>query len=226
MLADFHVHTVLSDGTLTPIEAGRRLAHNGFKVVAFADHVGFGSMERIITEVKRDCDILTEEFGIVALPGVELTHVPPSRICTLAKKAKEMGAKIVVVHGETLVEPVPGGTNDAALACGYVDILAHPGIISHEQVELAKKNNVFLEITSRQGHCLANGHVVSVCREVGALSLLIVNSDTHSSADILTDKKIVQVALGAGLRSNETNMVLRENVLLLLRKLGINLLEV
>ena len=64
----------------------------------------------------------------------------------------------MVVHGETLVEPVEEGTNHEAIMAG-VDILAHPGLISEEDVRLAKERKVLLEISARKGHSLSNGHV-------------------------------------------------------------------
>ena len=54
------------------------------------------------------------------------------------------GAEIVVVHGETIVEPVIKGTNWSAVNCPEVDILAHPGLITVEEVEIAKYNDIAL----------------------------------------------------------------------------------
>ena len=51
------------------------------------------------------------------------------------------------------------GTNWSAVNCPEVDILAHPGLITVEEVEVAKENGIALEISSRRGHCLGNGHV-------------------------------------------------------------------
>lgn len=62
----------------------------------------------------------------------EITHVPPSRIAEVSEKAKKLGAKIVVIHGETISEPVAPGTNHESIMCEFVDILAHPGFISEE----------------------------------------------------------------------------------------------
>ena len=39
----------------------------------------------------------------------------PIKIAEIAFKAKEAGAEIIVVHGESLVEPVEQGTNEAAI---------------------------------------------------------------------------------------------------------------
>jgi histidinol phosphatase-like PHP family hydrolase len=83
-----------------------------------------------------------KDFPITVLPGVELTHVAPARIAPLARRAKELGAAIVVVHGETIVEPVEPGTDRAAVECTDVDILAHPGFITLEEARLAAQNGI------------------------------------------------------------------------------------
>lgn len=169
----------------------------GYRGIALTDHVGFGSLERIITEVARDCEIARRHWDIIAFPGVELTHVPPAAIGEAARRAKELGAVIVVVHGETITEPVESGTNTAALQSKYVDILAHPGLLTLEQVEMARANGVFLEISARKGHCLTNGHVARLAGVAGAK--LILNSDAHDSPDLLTREHASNVLTGAGL---------------------------
>ena len=75
--------------------------------------------------------------------------------------AKDMKIPLIVLHGETVVEPLEKGTNRAAIESG-IDILAHPGLISEEDVKLAAKLNVNLEITTRKGHSLTNGHVAKL----------------------------------------------------------------
>ena len=72
----------------------------------------------------------------------------------------------MVVHGETIVEPVAPGTNKAAIEAN-ADILAHPGIISTEDLLLAKEKGVTLEITSRKGHSLSNGYVAKEAMKFG-----------------------------------------------------------
>jgi histidinol phosphatase-like PHP family hydrolase len=103
---------------------------------------------------------------------------------------------IVVAHGETLVEPVHPGTNRAAIEA-RVDILAHPGLITKEEAELASKNGVHLEITARKGHSLSNGHVAWRAGEAGAK--LVIDTDTHEPGDLITDEFARNILLGAGL---------------------------
>ncbi len=107
---------------------------------------------------------------------------------------------LIVVHGETLVEPVAPGTNRAALEAD-IDILSHPGLITREEAALARKRGIFLELSARKGHCLANGHVAQLAREVGAS--LIVNTDAHAPGDLITREQAEQVARGAGLSDPE-----------------------
>lgn len=193
-LTDFHTHTFLSDGVLPPAEQIRRFIVNGFYAMAITDHVDSSNIDFILNSLIN----LQEDFRdeIIFIPGVEITHVPPYRIPILAKKAKERNC-LVVVHGETIVEPVAEGTNLAAVSCPDVDILAHPGNLSFEEAEAAKKNDVFLEITTRGGHDLGNGRVARFALEAGAK--LIVNSDFHAPRDFLTMKKAKETARGAGI---------------------------
>lgn len=218
MLYDFHTHTFLSDGTLSPIELIRRASVKGYTVVALTDHVGVGSLERVIKEINEDCALARAYWNILALPGVELTHLPPPAIAETAHKAKKLGAKLVIVHGETTIEPVENGTNLAAVQCPYVDILAHPGLLTPEEAILAAQNNVFLELTSRQGHSLTNSHTASLAQKAGAK--LLVNSDAHDSTDLLTQTSAKAIAVASGLTNQQQQQVLVQNPLLLLEKIG------
>jgi len=179
----------------------RRFAAAGYATIGVTDHVGAGGMERIISEVAEDAEIASREFGIAVLPGVELTHIPPAEVARLARRARSAGAKIVLVHGETLVEPTAPGTNVAAAACPDVDILVHPGLIDREVARAARENGVYLEITARKGHCLTNGHVARVARDEGAP--LIFGLDAHGPGDIVTADMRDRVLLGAGLDRSE-----------------------
>lgn len=215
-LVDFHTHSLLSDGELTPVELLRRASVAGYRALAIADHCGPAALARLLEELVADCALAREQWGIEAIPAVELTHLPPSSIAPAARRAKELGAWLVVVHGETPVEPVPRGTNRAALECPEVDILAHPGLLTPDEAALSAQNGVFLELTARRGHCLANGWVALLARRSGAR--LLVSSDAHSPADLLTPQLARTVAQGAGLSAREIKL-LAENVHLLLAKL-------
>ncbi len=209
MVYDFHTHSFLSDGVLSPIELIRRAQVIGYRAVAITDHVGVGHLARLIGEVTADCSLAQAHWDIIVIPGVELTHVPARAIAETAERAKQLGACIVAVHGETVVEPVEKGTNLAALSSPHVDILAHPGLLSIEEAKLAAENDIFLEISARKGHCLANGYIANLAQQVGAK--LLLGSDTHSEEDLLTTSLVDAIVRGAGLDSSACHQVLTVN---------------
>ena len=217
MVYDFHAHTSLSDGSLSPVELIRCSLVRDYRAIALTDHVGVGYLERLVHEISSDCALARMNWPILAVPGVELTHLPPAAIADAAKRAKDSGAWLVVVHGETIMEPVEKGTNRAALACPDVDILAHPGLITEEEAELAVSSGVFLELSARKGHSLTNGHIARMAKLTGAK--LLVDSDAHDEADLLTFSLARQVALGAGLDDTEIDEVLVTNAQALLQRL-------
>lgn len=217
MVYDFHTHTLLSDGSLSPMELIRRALVRDYKAIALTDHVGIGYLDRIIRELANDCALARAHWDILAIPGVELTHIPPQAIGETARRAKELGAWLVVVHGESIIEPVEKGTNIAALQCPSVDILAHPGLITLEEAELAAAEGIFLEITARNGHSLTNGHISHLARLAGAK--LLLNSDAHDEADLFTPDLARKIAQGAGLNEEEIDEVLANNTHALLKRL-------
>jgi histidinol phosphatase-like PHP family hydrolase len=197
---DFHTHTLVSDGELGAAELGRRAFVNGYTVIGLADHVDQATLEHTLTSALIACRALPTHLGLSVLAGVELTHVPPDQIEDLVVWSKELGAQFVVVHGESPVEPVAPGTNQAAIEAG-ADILAHPGFFTRELAALAKKRGVFIELSARPGHSLANGYLAKLAQEEGFN--LMVNSDAHDIGDILTPETQRLVALGAGLTQEQ-----------------------
>jgi len=206
---DLHTHSILSDGEMLPIELIRRMAVIGYTTIAVTDHVDPSNATSVIatlTQVRESAHL----FGVRLLCGVEITHVPPEQIAELARRSKEAGADVVVVHGETPVEPVAEGTNHTACSCKYVNVLAHPGLITIEDALLAAKNNIALELTSRGGHNRTNGHVAQIARE--AACQLVVNSDAHAPHDLLDKRAKFIVAKGAGLTDAECRQVISLNI--------------
>lgn len=207
-MIDLHTHSLFSDGVLVPSELVRRAVMKGYEVIAITDHADASNLDFIIPRVAAVCKELSRRWKITALPGIELTHVPPETFTELTERARSLGAAIVVAHGETLVEPVHPGTNRAAIEA-RVDILAHPGLITREDAGLAVKNKVYLEITSRKGHSLSNGHVARLAGEVGAK--LVIDTDSHEPGDLITDDFARAVLLGAGLSTERAAEVLKNS---------------
>lgn len=199
-MIDLHMHTTFSDGELIPSELIRRAKVAGYKAMAITDHADVSNLGLILDNIRR----LTLEFAhfydMEVLAGVELTHVPPALIGEFAGRAREAGAQIIVVHGETVVEPVEQGTNLAAIEAG-VDVLAHPGLITEVEVKLAAEKGVALEITTRRGHSYCNGHVAALARKHKAR--LVIDNDAHAPGDLIGEELRRKVAYGAGLAADD-----------------------
>jgi len=203
-MIDLHTHTFLSDGVLIPSELVRRARVKGYQAIAITDHVDASNVETLVPQLVQVCQRLNEHQKVVVVPGVEITHVPPSDLAAVVASARAAGAQMVVVHGETTVEPVAPGTNRAALQL-EIDVLAHPGLITREEAALAAKRGICLELSARRGHSLSNGHVVRMAQETGAH--LVLNTDAHGPEDLLTIAEARKVALGAGLKAREVERI-------------------
>ncbi|MDA8121003.1 MAG: histidinol phosphate phosphatase domain-containing protein [Deltaproteobacteria bacterium] len=199
-MIDLHMHSTFSDGELIPAEVVSRAIHAGYTHLAITDHADPSNLEYVLERMVHVCNELRGKVDAKIYPGVEITHVPPRLIAPLAILARRRGAKVVLVHGETIVEPVPPGTNLAAIKAG-VDILAHPGLITEAEVRLAKKAGVYLEITARKGHSLANGHVAALAVKCGAE--LVYNTDSHSPGDFTPWHSALRIIRGAGLSGRD-----------------------
>jgi histidinol phosphatase-like PHP family hydrolase len=195
-MIDLHSHSLFSDGELLPSELIRRAEVQGYGYWAITDHADISNIDLVVPRLVAVARELNTYRSIKMLPGIELTHVPPETIGALAQRARELGARLIVVHGETIAEPVQPGTNLAAIEAG-VHVLAHPGLITLAEAQLAAKKGVLLEITSRKGHSLSNGHVARLARQAGAS--LVLNSDSHSPQDIVSLPQRERVVEGAGL---------------------------
>lgn len=205
---DLHMHTLFSDGELLPSELARRAVNLNHEVIAITDHIDASNLDTL-PQIQKAVDDVNENWDINVILGAEITHTPVESIDKLAKKARKLGAELIVVHGETLNEPVIEGTNYAAVNSKNVDILAHPGLLSKEEAEIALKNDVYIEITARNGHSLSNGHVANVCREIG--NKMIINTDTHSPDNLITFERSKIIGLGAGLSESEVEKAIIDN---------------
>ncbi len=218
MIFDFHTHSFLSDGDSSPIELIRFALAYGYGGIAITDHASYSNIDNLIKAIRKDCEFAEKYWNIKAIPGVELTNVPAGGIKDLAREAKELGARLVIVHGETLVEEVEQGTNLEALESEHVDMLAHPGLLSVKEAKLAVKNDIYLEITSRAGHSLTNGMVAKIGKQAGVDFL--INSDAHSHGDLYRKGFQEEVAKGSGLESGEVKNIIQNNSKKFLKKIG------
>lgn len=195
-MIDLHTHSLLSDGELLPLELARRAKMKGYTILGISDHVDITTIECVAESILKIKEYAELHEGLKVIPGCELTHCPARQIGELTALARRLGFAYVVVHGETIAEPVEEGTNAAAIEAG-VDILAHPGLITEKEVETARNLGILLEISARKGHSLTNGHVARLAKTIGAR--LILNTDSHSPSDLITDEEGLSIVQGAGL---------------------------
>lgn len=200
---DLHTHSIFSDGELVPSEMARRMENAGVSGFAITDHADFSNISWVMSRL-RELQNWRDDYGVKILLGVEITHVPPKLIGKAVELAWKEGAEIVVVHGETLAEPVKEGTNEAAIESG-ANVLAHPGIVDRTLAEKAEDSGIYLEISARKGHCLGNGCVARLLSYVD----IVVNTDMHSPSDIITPETAFKICLAAGISKPE--VVLESN---------------
>ncbi|MEJ2325065.1 MAG: histidinol phosphate phosphatase domain-containing protein [Nitrospirota bacterium] len=204
-MIDLHTHSLLSDGELLPFELVRRAEAKGLRAIAITDHVDSSNVDFVVPRIVLAVGKLRRQVNIDVVAGAEITHAPPALIAELVAEARGLGAELVLVHGETIVEPVSPGTNHAAIEAGC-DILTHPGLIAEDDVALAAAMGVALEITARKGHSLTNGHVAALAARHGAT--LVVNTDAHAPSDLIDREAAMKVLLGAGVHPGGVDRVL------------------
>jgi putative hydrolase len=204
---NLHAHTFLSDGDLLPSEVAVRYQDKGYSVIAITDHADYSNIKQLARSIIEFCRRWPKNSSIKVLPGVELTHLPPEQFKPLAAIARKEGLKVIIAHGETPVEPVAKGTNHLALLAD-IDILAHPGLISDADTQLAAGRGIFLEITSRHGHSQTNTHVIKQARKFKAK--LILNNDSHACNDIISPLQLAQIGQDCGLTQAEIDKIYRD----------------
>ena len=213
-MIDLHTHTFFSDGALGPAEHIQRAHDFGYQAIALTDHADASNLEWIVERIREACLQANTYLPIRALYGVELTHNPPEIIAVLAERARDAGAQIVIVHGETLWEPVLPGTNSAAVGAD-IDILAHPGLIGEADARVAAERGILLEISARKGHSLTNGHVAMMAKRTGAK--LIFNTDGHHHFDFVNDEMAKRILLGAGIAPEDVAAILKNSLMIVRR---------
>lgn len=198
MLVDFHSHTTLSDGTLSPEEMVEAAELHGYDAFAITDHVHGGDSNHpdLVRTLRDEVDRLQVQTTIRLFVGAELTDFEPDEIPRAAEAVRRYGAQVVVVHGECPTLDVRPGTNAAAVRSPGVDILGHPGLVTPEDAAAAARHGIHLELSARALHAYSNGHIFRQARKAGAP--MVVDSDAHEESDLLSIAKVWAVIRGAG----------------------------
>lgn len=198
MLIDLHSHSTLSDGTRSIEDMVLAAQERGYTAYAITDHVRGGdpSTWDVLVAVRDEIQYLRTQTPMRLFVGTELTDFGPEAIPGAARRARALGAEVVVVHGECVSLNVYPGTNAAAARCEEVDILGHPGLITLEDATEARRHGVHLELSAILGASYANGHVCWAARYTGAG--VVVNSDAHDERGLLSHRKLEGLVRGSG----------------------------
>lgn len=217
---EFHSHSILSDGQLLPAALIREAEIRNHAALAITDHVDASNLKNVVTTLCQFAKEMKGKLSLIFIPGVEVSYIKPEYFKDYCRQARRLGAKLIVVHGESPVEPVYPGTNHAAVSeKGLVDILAHPGYITDEDAQLAALNGVFLELTARRGHKNGNEHVARMAKKYGAK--LIVDTDCHNETDLITQEQAFALCQAAGLSDSEALTAIKDNPQALLKRLKV-----
>ena len=183
-MTDFHIIIRGSEGH--GFDCASALRYASLAGIRFAglilpsDGTNFSLLAAMAAQVRR----LSLYANVEAWAGVELRHMPPALLPDAVREAREAGASLVLVHGESITDQVEQGTNFAAIEAG-ADIVAHPGLIDAEASAFAAEKGVALEFTSCPRHALANAHTAGMALCHGAM---LVRGSGASRAEELTTR--------------------------------------
>ena len=179
-----------------------------------------GNLEFVLKTLVKDCAAASRRWDILALPGVEITYAPVEDIDAMARDARALGAKVVNVHGETVVEPVEPGTNYAAVSSAQcrrprASRPNHAGRGAHG----GRARHLPGSVGAQGDTASPTGMWFAPPPPPGAR--IVLDSDAHEPDDLLTRDFALKVALGAGLDEDEANRLLESAPLELLKKVGV-----
>jgi hypothetical protein len=158
--ADFHLHTVFSDGQVWPTVHVQEAWRDGLDVVALTDHVEYHPHAADVgTDLRRPHAVargLAEQLGMVLIPGAEITRPVPGADSDLPVGSAHFNA-LFVEDPAALAAPDLHDALRAARAQGAFVFWNHPGFMGtleprwHAHVDEAWRQGLF------QGLELVNG---------------------------------------------------------------------
>ena len=216
-MTDFHISIHQGFGVASALRyaslAGIRFAG----LVMPSDGTGLSRLADFSAQVRR----LSLYANVEAWAGVELCHIPPALLPEAVREAREAGARLVLVYGESIMDQVEQGTNFAAIEAG-ADIITHPGLVDAETAIFAAERAVAFEFTSSPRHALSNAHTAAMALKQG---VPLVRGSNASRAEELTTRafwpSVIKGADTGIMGENGINIVeyLRKSEEALIRKL-------
>ena len=216
-MIDFHISIQQGVGVASALRyaslAGIRFAG----LVMPSDGTDLSRIADFSAQVRR----LSLYANVEAWAGVELCHIPPALLPEAVREAREAGARLVLVYGESIMDQVEQGTNFAAIEAG-ADIITHPGLVDAETAAFAAERGVAFEFTSCPRHALSNAHTAAMALKHGVP--LVRGSNARQAEELTTRAFWPSVIKGADaglMDENGSNLVeyLRRSEENLIRKL-------
>lgn len=216
-MIDLHIHICASSAPqsfgLPAGEALRFAVLNGYRGAGLILRSG-ELTPPLLAPLIEDINNLSLHANIEAILGIELVHIPPALLPLAVNNARQAGAGLVLVHGESLMECVEEGTNFAAIEAG-ADILAHPGLIDEQAAAYAAERGVALELSCAPRHAFANSHIINMAERFGCT--LVPGSSAVTQREILPPTLRDRLYQGAGL-TREGAIRIQQNAGKLLQK--------
>ncbi len=166
-MTDFHIK-ISSETAAGRLDASSALHYAVLAGLRFAALVLPYSRNSInaLPELAKDIRRISLYANVEACLAVELRHIPPAILPSVAEEARACGADMILVYGETLGDQVAEGTNFAAVEAG-ADLITHPGLIDEKTAAYAAEKGVALEFTSCPRHALSNAHTAAMALRFG-----------------------------------------------------------
>lgn len=175
---------------------------------AFAkDHSKTSPFPAQLLEQQETVHTLSIYYDMQVFFGVLLRHIPPALLEETIQFYRGLGISLIGVYGESISDIVEKGTNFSAIM-GKADILYNPGLIDEKCVELAKENNVFLEISTHSKHAYANAHIAKLAQKHGAK--LVLGSCARTLHEIHSPAMQELILKGACIESHNSYELLQK----------------
>lgn len=156
---------------------------------------------------KKQINELAVYYNVQVFFGIKLRHIPPALLENTIAFYRSLKIPFIGVHGETVSDIVEHGTNFSAVM-GHADIIFNAGLIDKTCMELAQKNNVFLEISTHPKHAYTNAHIAKLAHEYGAK--LALGSQAKTLEDIHSPDMQKAILKGACIENEHSYELLQK----------------
>ncbi len=217
-MIDLHTHSLFSDGELLPSELVRRAEEIGYEAVAITDHADSSNLDWIVPRLVRVCEDLNRRWKIRAVPGIELTHLPPDMIAPLAAEARSLGREDC---GRSRRNSGGAGRSRNKRQ-GHRSRRGHSGAPGFD---FRRRDGPGPGKKSFSGDHRPAGAIAwrtamlpAWLQRFGAS--LVLNTDGHAPGDLITRGQALKVALGAGLEADDFERMLQNSREIVTRVFG------